>query len=245
MRESCILTGIVIYSAPVGENDRRIVVLSREVGRTTVFAGGCRKPTSPLAAFTRPFTVARFTVYPGKDSYYLQAAEMLESFDGIAADFDALTYGTYFLELAGYFSEENVEATQEVDLLFLTIKALQKKKMPCKLIRAVYELKLLTIQGIAPDVFECRKCHKKLTGGYFDAAKHGMLCRDCREDGRSLDYLDETSVYCMQFVETVELQKLYSFNLREKSLIDFCNAIKHYYNMHIGKQFKSLEMIFD
>lgn len=245
MREVIVASGVVIFSAPVAENDRRMIILSREHGRLTVFANGCRKVNSPLAAFTRPFTFAKFSLYPGRDSYHLQSAEMIESFDGVAADYDALTYGSYFLELAGYFSEENVEAPTEVDLLYLSIKALLKKSMPPRLVRAVYELKYLTLQGIAPNVFECVKCGKKIKEGYFLSARHGIGCKSCIADSEGLVFINETACYAMQFVWSADIRRLFSFTLTDTATDSFCEAMKHYYRQHVGKKFKSLEMILE
>lgn len=243
MRDSVSLSGVVIFSAPVGENDRRLVVITREAGRVTMFAPGSRKPTSRLSAFTRPFTFAKFSVYPGKDAYRLLAAEMMEGFDGISADFEALTYGSYFLELAGYFTEENVEAAAEVDLLYVTIRALLKKKMPCPLIRAVFELRILSIQGIAPRVFDCAICNQPLSEGVWQPHRHGLTCLACVPTPGKLLSVGKSATYAMQFVESVDITKLYTFLLEEKAAGEFIEAMQQYYHVHVGKKFKSLEMI--
>ena len=243
MKDSILMTGVVLSSSPAGENDRRLVLLTKEAGRITVFANGSRKPTSPLAAYTRPFTFAKFSLCPGKDSYHLKSAEMVESFDGISSDYDALTYGAYILELAGYFTEENMQAPQEVDLIYLTVKALIKKKMPPELIRAVYELRMLTLQGIAPLTGECTVCKKKITAGYFLPSAHGMCCKECIGNEPSIIYLNEAACYAFEYVKTTDALRLYSFSLDEAPRKAFCDAMKQYYAKHIGRKFKSLEMI--
>ena len=44
MREQVVPTGMVIKSAPAGEYDRRLVILTCERGKITAFARGAKDP---------------------------------------------------------------------------------------------------------------------------------------------------------------------------------------------------------
>ena len=72
-----ILTGMVIKSAPAGEYDRRLVILTCERGKITVFARGARRPGSTLMASSAPFVFGTFALYEGRDSYSLGASMMM------------------------------------------------------------------------------------------------------------------------------------------------------------------------
>ena len=128
------LTGIVLSSMPVGEYDRSLSILTCEKGRISAFASGARRPMSSLRAASRLFTYAKFTVFPRRDSYTITKCESPIYFDELSMDPGKSCYGMYFCELLKYFTRENCDETEQVKLLFTSLKALLKGNMPEQLI---------------------------------------------------------------------------------------------------------------
>lgn len=147
MRESVQLTGVVISAAPVGEYDRRLVILSGERGRITAFAHGVRRGKSPLTAAAGPMVFAKFTLYEGRDAYTLAGAEVIDYFTDLACMLPESLYAQYFLEFAVYFAREGIESRGTVNLIFAALKSLMKGSMSPELIRAVFEIRILAING--------------------------------------------------------------------------------------------------
>ena len=147
MREQISVTGMVLMTAPVGEYDRRLVILTRGRGKVTAFARGVRRPGNQLMAAAAPFVFGKFLLYEGRDAYTLAGAEVENYFREIAGDMEAACYGSYFLELADYYGRENIDATETLRLLYQSLRALLKPSVPNRLVKPVYELKLMEING--------------------------------------------------------------------------------------------------
>lgn len=147
MRETVTLTGIVLISAPSGEYDRRLVLLTKERGKVTAFAHGARKPGNPLMAASRTFSFGTFSLYEGRSAYNLQSAQISNYFDELSTDMEAACYGSYFLEAASYYAQENMDETELLKLLYQSLRALTKPALPNRLVRRVFELKAMVIEG--------------------------------------------------------------------------------------------------
>lgn len=155
------VTGIVLSAMPVGEFDRRIVILTKERGKIAAFAKGARRPNSPLTGITRPFVFGTFQVYEGRTSYTIRQANITAYFEKIISDFDAVCYAYYFAELADYYGRENLDASVMINLLYAALKALGRKNLSKPLIRITYELRIIAINGESPDFLYVRAVARK------------------------------------------------------------------------------------
>lgn len=150
MREFILVTGMILETGPVNDYDRRLVILTKDRGKITAFAKGARRPGNKLMAATNPFCFGNFKLLEGKTAYNLIDAEIIQYFEELRADYDSAYLGMYFLELASYYTRENNDEKMVLKLLYQTVRALIKPSLNNDLVRQIYEIKMLVVNGLFP-----------------------------------------------------------------------------------------------
>ena len=157
MQEFIKLTGMVLKTVPIGEYDRRVVILTKERGKISAFAKGARRPNSRLSAAASPFSFGEFRIYEGRSSYNISEADISNYFEGLREDYEGACYGMYFLEVMDYYTRENNDEVQMLKLLYQSLRALQLPRLPDELVRYIFELKALILNGEYPGLPEGRQ----------------------------------------------------------------------------------------
>ena len=150
MQELVNVTAIVLNSSPIGEYDRRVVLLTKERGKITAFAKGARRQTSKLMAATNLFAFGEFRLYPGRNSYTMTDAQIQNYFEELRIDFEGAYYGMFFLEVCDYYTRENNDEKEVLKLLYQSLKALSVKSLNRKLVQCIFEMKAMVINGEFP-----------------------------------------------------------------------------------------------
>ena len=151
MRDYILLTGMVLQASPIGEYDKRIVLLTRERGKITAFAKGARRQNSRLMAGTNPFSFGIFKLYEGK-SYTILEADISHYFEELRTDFEGAYLGMYFMEFADYYARENNDERELLKLLFQSMRAISQPSIPNPLVKTVFEIKAMVVNGEFPGI---------------------------------------------------------------------------------------------
>ena len=235
--------GMVISSAPIGEYDKRVVILTKERGKISVFARGARRPGSALAGMIMPFSFGEFTVYEGRTSYTLVSASISNYFAELRTDVEGAYYGFYFMEIADYYCREATDERRMLKLLYQTFRALTKDTIDNRLIRRIFELKTICINGEAPHVFACVNCGDKTRPAVFSVKKGGRVCCECDRDVFDGMELDTSTWHALQYIEGTPVERLYTFKVSENVMKELDLVVQRYMDVYVEKRFKSLEIL--
>lgn len=218
MTDEIEVSGVVVSGIPIGEYDKRIVIITMELGKIHAFARGARRTNSKLLAGTDPLTFGKFKLVSGRNAYTLTEVKIVNYFDELKMDIERVYYGFYFLELASYFSRENIVEKALVNLIYIAFKALVAKIdiLTPDFIKAIFEWKIFAIEGIMPNI----------DGGILLGKR-----------------LRPSTAYAIKTVSIGDLDKIFSFDLELESKKEFIKLAKEYRDLNTDISFKSLEMI--
>lgn len=242
MGNSIIVTGMVLSTIPIAETDKRVVLLTKELGKITAFAKGARKPKSSFLAATNPFAFGQFELYEGKTSYNIKKADISNYFRELVVDIDRAYTGFYFLEFAEYFCQENNDEKEMLKLLYQSLRALQSKKFKSQFVRVIFELKAMAINGEGPSVFSCMHCHKTEDLHYFSVYRGGIFCSNCRQ-GQKTRQIQASTRYTMQYIISSSIEKLFTFQVSDEILKELEEIMEKYIGFYVKHEFNSLKLI--
>lgn len=237
------LTGMVLSSMPIGDYDKRLVILTKERGRITAFAKGARRQNSALLACSQPFSFGEFSVYESRNSYRIVSVNVTNYFAELREDISSVYYGLYFCELADYMTQENVDGTMILKLLYQSFRTLIKQVIDERLIRYIFELKIIELNGEAPQVFECVNCGSNEELEWFSPSAPGALCIQCKKQADDVRRIKAATMYTMQYILATDVTKLFSFTVTDEVLWEFAKCMDGYRKRIIEKEMKSLELL--
>lgn len=237
------VTGIVLATIPIGDYDKRLTILTKERGKITAFAKGARKPNSALLACSQPFTFGEFMLYEGRSSYNVMSVNVENYFESLRDDVTYVYYGLYFCEFTDYMTREGNDEREIMKLLYQSLRALTNKSIGIKLVRYVFELKIISLGGEAPQVFECVKCGEKEGIGRFSITSGGVVCEACKHAAQDLIRISTSTLYTLQYIISASVEKLYNFTVTEEVLYELKRIIDGYRENYIDHKMKSLELL--
>ena len=242
MAFNIIVTGMVLSAIPVGEYDKRITILTKERGKITAFVRGARRSGNQMMAAANPFAFGEFEVYQGKNTYTAVRAEIKNYFRELSLDYDRVCLGYYFLEVAEYYAQENAIETARLKLLYQTLRALESGKFHFRLLRSIYELKNMAINGGCPHVVSCLRCGKKEDLTFFSMRLRGCICGSCQQEAGGTP-ISSSLLYAMQFIISTPVERLFTFVLSESVEEELSRILSEYRNHYEGHHFKSEEFL--
>lgn len=237
-----VFRGVVLRQTETKEADKILTVLTAEKGKLSVIARGARRRGSRLAAASQLLVYSEMTAYQSRDWYMLTEASTLQLFPGLRTEVERLALASYFAELAETVTQEGEPAEELLPLLLNALYALGELKKPPGLVKAAYELRLLSLSGFAPMLDRCGRCGAAVEGGaLLDAAAGCVLCGGCGRHAPGLWPLSAAALAAARHITACEAKKLYAFSLPEEDLRQLASACEAFCLTQLERRFRTLD----
>lgn len=247
MPQTVKTNGLVIRETAVGENDKILTILTPELGKISVYCKGVRSIKSHRMAATQLFCYDELTIAVRGDKYTLGEACLIENFFDIRSDICKFALAQYFADLLCEVSVENEDQSELLSLALNTFHILLSDK-PLKLIKSVFELRVLCLIGLTPDISACESCGKTAGEYYLDPVGGTVKCRECLFESDSPDtygshayvFIPSYVLRAMCYIIGANKKRIFAFSA-EDILLDTLEGVCEKYTLsQLGRGFESL-----
>ncbi len=238
------LEGIVLREKPYGEQDKFIDVLTRNKGMLEIAVKGGRKLNGRSSSSTQLFAYSKFCINNSRDRLSLNSAEPIHIFYDLRNSLSRLSLASYFADILRFSIAERTDSGNVLRLFLNTLHFLEKGLRSEKMLKSVFELRLMSEIGFMPDVVCCRGCGvfepERL---YFSVMGGGFVCQDCAgKEHLENDFKMELPVLsAVRHIVLADFSRLFNFRLSESPLNILSDFTENYILSHLERSFSTLD----
>ena len=235
--------GLLIKQQNIGEQDKLVTVLTKDLGVIRAFVRGAKNIRSPKSAATGLLCYSNITLFQNKEKYIIDDASVIEMFFDLRKDVVKSSLAQYFCELAAFICPEGQSASSQLSLILNALYLLTKDTKPESLIKACVEMRLCSLSGYMPDLIMCKDCGAyEKESMFFSLQGGGLKCHQCfmqKPSPNALE-LNLSLVHALRHIVFSEDKKVFSFSLPEELLEKLSYVTESYTARIIERDLKTL-----
>ena len=233
---------LVIAQSSIGDNDRLLTLMTRDMGVIRAFAVGAKSVKSKRGSATGLLSYSNFLLDKKGDTYKVVEATANKVFFGAGSDITVLSIAQYFCELSAFFCPHDDTSEEFLRTVLNSLYYMTEKKRDPLLIKAITELRIAVISGYAPSLVACAGCGKfEDSVMYFRVEDGSLVCNDCKQ-GNVLP-VNRTVLQALRHIVYSKIESLYSFDIPQKDIKTLSKITERYIVYQSEHRFTALEFI--
>ena len=141
--------GIILRQVKTVNGRRILVILTDKFGKISAGTSIPEKGKNKTSLALKPFTKGRYELYKNRDSYNINAAEVVQSYYAIGEDVDKYIAASYVLELADKVLAEDEKADGMYKVLCDFLELLSKRSKDFDTLVIAFQIKMLSLSGLS------------------------------------------------------------------------------------------------
>lgn len=231
---------LVLREVRYKEADRILTLLTESDGKITAKARGALRKSSRTAAATQQLTWSEMTLFGNRGKWTVNEAIVVEGFDGLRTDLEALALGAYFSECLEALAVEDQPDPALLQLGLNALYALSHRLCPPEQIKAAFELRLMSLSGYEPDLTACAHCGKEPERPLLSLQDGRVSCAGCPHGGETLPLCPD-SLAAMRYILSAPAKRLFSFSIKGEAADRLSWAAEAYLLRQTERRFGTLE----
>lgn len=236
--------GLIIMEKPISDGDKLITILTRKFGIIRAFAKGVKSVKNKNFAGSQLFVYSDFVIFKGRNKYIVNEANFKQSFWNLRCDIQKLALAQYFCELIINLVAEEQNHTEDILRLILnSLYYLSKEKISDKLLKSVFEMRILAMSGYMPNLVYCYKCERTTTKKfYFMPELNSIICEDCVKNYNYLKFkLTDGLLHALRHTVYSDFNKMFAFELKDQKQKDLSFITEAYLLRCLEKKLNTLD----
>lgn len=164
-----------------------ILLFSKRYGKISAGTSISEKGRNKSSLALKPFTYGRYELFKNRDSYNINAVEVIKSYYKIGEDVDKYMNGAYVLEFTEKALADEVPAPAVFRLMTEFFDLLENRQKGIGTLVLAYQVKLFRYLGVMPELERCAVCGQKKEAAAFCVEEGGAVCADCLGEIRNSD----------------------------------------------------------
>lgn len=235
---------IVLRRRDFGEADRLLTLFTRDHGKLRAIAKGARKPQSRKAGHVELFMRSKMLFARGRNLDLITQAELVEAYRPLREELVRLTYASHIAELLDRFTGEN-DVQPELYHLLADALGWLAESQDLMLTTRYYELRLLSLVGFQPQLFQCVHCKTPIEpqDQFFSAELGGVLCPNCRPADKGTQPISLAALKVMRYLQTRPYKAVKVLRVRPRLHAEIETLLHSYLRHQLESRLQSADFL--
>ena len=236
--------GIVLKERSVGEQDKFIDILTKESGVLEISVKGAKKINGRSGSSTQLLAYSRFCIDKRGSYLYLNSAEPIHIFYGLRSSLSKISLASYFADVMRSCIKPEAQNGDIMRLMLNCLHYLETGERDEKLLKAIFELRLMSEIGYMPDIVACRSCGVfEPDELFFCISDGGFFCADCFDNNSSADYMKVKLpvLSAVRHIVLTDLGRIFNFRVSEGTQEKLSALAESYLLTHLERSFGTLD----
>ena len=236
---------IILRRYPLRETSILLVLYTKDFGKIKGVIKGVRGPRAQFGSFPEILTLNRIVFYESKKSelFYITQCDLIDLFKNIRADLERTAYASYAAELTDAATPPNEKCEELFTLLLNTLNLLCEPGSARRVTR-IFEIKLLLIVGLMPELDGCVHCSKAVDADVkFSPKLGGLLCKNCLSSDTAAINISPGTINFIRHIKKTPYEKTLRVKVSKQVGEEVENILRKFLDMHIDIKLKTLDFL--